>query len=237
MPFSLSIIIPAFNESLDLADSVNHVLDSLPTLVGKFELILVNDGSGDATGSIINKLAACHSSVIPVHHERNSGKGAALASGFRRARMDWLLFIDADHQIDITELRSFLDFVDGYDVIIGYRLDRKKDPLIRRILSKVFNRLIFMSLGVRTRDVNCPFKLIKRSVLSSFQMVSKGFLIDAELLYRSAIGRIRVKELGVVCHPRLKGRSTVRFRHFLETLKELVVLIIEKNWKSPRAST
>lgn len=225
MSYSLSIIIPALNEALNIKAAVASILSGLPSAVKEYEIIIVNDGSIDSTRDIINDLAAHNEKVVPVHHDQNAGKGASLVSGFRQARMDWVLFMDADQQIDITELGAFLHCSGEYEVIIGYRMDRKMDPLSRRLLSRGFSKLIAIALGVCVRDVNCPFKLFRRSVVEKVEFVTKGFLIDAEFLYRVGLSGINIKELGVACKPRLKGMSTVRFRHFFETLRELAVLV------------
>lgn len=224
---SLSIIIPAYNERDNIRDTADSVLRGITGLITDFELILVDDGSDDGTGEIMDSFAASDSHVHIIHHALNLGKGAALRSGFSQASKEWILFLDADGQVSVSELNAFLDFIDDYDVIAGYRAPRS-DSRARRFFSSGYNMLISRLLGLRMKDINCPFKLFKKSILGSIELWSSGFLIDAEIIYRAAKGSFRIKELPVKSYPRSRGSSTVKPRHMLETLRELFSLL---KWK------
>lgn len=224
----ISIIVPAFNEAPNMEDAVRQILAGMPSMVKSFELIIVDDGSTDSTGGIIRGLAGCDNRIRAVCHERNEGKGAAWASGLRQASMQWVLFMDADLQIDISELPPFLSMAGEYDAVIGYRAGRR-DSVFRRLFSKAYGLLVLFFLGFRVKDINCPFKLIRKGMLTDIELRSRGFLIDAEIIYRIRKKGNRIKELAVVCHPRSKGRSKVGFHHAGETLRELFFLLREKD--------
>jgi len=220
----LTILIPAFNEALSIESAVRAVLDNLPPALQNFEIIVINDNSTDATGAIVRKLVANDERIRLIEHDRNKGKGAALRTGFRHNRMDRFLFMDADLQIDIAELPAFLEQGQEYDVVIGYRIGRK-NPLIRRLLSKSYGLIVPRLLDFRVRDLGCPFKLFKASSFSGINLVSNGLIIDAELLFRLTRKGCRIKELPVCSHPRQQGRSTIRFRHFVEAIRELYAIL------------
>ncbi|HWR73699.1 MAG TPA: glycosyltransferase family 2 protein [Nitrospirota bacterium] len=223
----LTVIIPAFNEELSIENAVREMVSSLPIYVQEYELLIVDDGSTDRTGELLRQLAAGSANVRIITHGQNFGYGAALRSGFQHARMEWILFADADRQISIAELPAFLDASREHDLIIGYRTGRN-DSVMRRILSWGYGWLISTVLGVKVRDINCPFKLFKRDLLAAHDLSSRGFLINAELLYQLKIVGKQPRELEVAFHERQKGVSTVRSRHVIETLKELILLLRKK---------
>ncbi|MDA8084231.1 MAG: glycosyltransferase family 2 protein [Nitrospiraceae bacterium] len=224
---SLSIVVPAFNEELAITEVLTQILAGIPASVGEYEVIVVDDGSTDATGELVMNMAGSDGRIRYVRHDVNRGKGAALASGFGRAAMEWIFFTDADLQINISELPAFLSYAGDYDAVIGYRTGRS-DSIVRIGLSKAYGSLVSFFLGFRIMDINCPFKLFRRSVLADSQLHSRGFFVDAELIYIILNNENRIKELGVASHPRLKGRSSVRFRHVLETLHEFFRFLREK---------
>lgn len=219
---TISIVVPAYNEQDHIADTIRQILSGIPNSVADYELIIVDDGSTDSTGDIIR--AFTNPRIRYVVHKHNIGKGAALISGFRQACMEWVLFTDADLQINISNLESFFKQADGSDIITGYR-QKRQDPLMRLVSSKIYTAVIHVVLGFHLRDIGCPFKLIRKSFLDECQLHSRGFFIDTELIHTAFTKGLRIKELGVACQPRQKGKSTVRLRHVFEMVRELLELL------------
>jgi glycosyltransferase involved in cell wall biosynthesis len=219
-PVSLSVVIPAYNEAENIREAVTSLLDGLPDTVTRFEIIVVDDGSRDVTAAVSRELAAENDCITVLTHDENRGKGAALNTGFARAHMEWVLLMDADQQIDISELGAFLPHTREFDIIAGFRVGRKVS-LTRRISSWVFGTIVAIWLGIRLRDLNCPFKLIRRTILTDSGLQCAGFAIDAELVSAARRRGWRIKEMGVACRPRRNGASSVRLRHVRETLREL----------------
>lgn len=228
---SLSIVIPAYNEADNITDCVAAVLRDMIVREIDFEIILINDGSNDGTGRIIDMLSANDSRITALHHPTNAGKGSALAAGFSRARKDWVLFLDADGQVPFSEVSRFLSAAAPGTLVIGCRV-RRADPLMRRIPSWAFNMLVRSTLGLWVRDVNCPFKLIPRGLLDRFHPQSSGFFIDAELLHRAASLGVGIREIPVPSRRREKGSSSVRFGHIFQTLRELISLV-RRTYRGP----
>jgi hypothetical protein len=137
----------------------------------------------------------------------------------------FLFFADADRQFRSTGLDSFLPWMEGgkADMVIGYRIDRKDTPR-RRFLAWCFNRLARILFSIRYRDIDCAFKLIKNTVFRSLQLTSDGFLFNTELLAKAQIKQCTIVQLGVEHFPRSGGKSTVSYRHMLQTLQRLFVL-------------
>jgi glycosyltransferase involved in cell wall biosynthesis len=207
----LSYFFPAHNEEANVRGLVEEALETLPRLAEAFEIIVVDDGSRDATGAIADELAAAHPDVVrAVHHPTNRGYGAALLSGFRAARHELVAFTDGDRQFrveDVGRLTERLAAADAPDVVAGYRIKRA-DPLIRTLYAKAYrlaNRVFF---GLRVRDVDCACKLFRREALEGLAVESGGAFFSAELLTKLEAAGRTVVEVGVPHHPRTAGSPT-----------------------------
>ncbi len=221
---TLSIVVPAYNEEKNIREAIAAILASASAVVTDYEVIVIDDGSSDGTPGILREMAGQNAKIRPVFHGTNQGKGAALQSGFKQAKMAWILFTDADLQMDIKELPGFLAQTARYDLIFGFRKIRG-DSMSRRLFSRGYALLIRMLLGIRLQDVNCPFKILRRSFVDSIHLRSRGFFIDTELAFLALTRGCHVKELGVTGYSRRHGVSSVKFRHVFETFGELITLV------------
>jgi glycosyltransferase involved in cell wall biosynthesis len=209
---AVSLFFPMFNEEGNIGQVVRSALDALDALARASvdgEVIVVNDGSRDDTGAIADRLAAADRRVRVVHHPQNRGYGAALRSGFEAARHPLVVLADGDNQFDLGELPILLGAIDGFDVVSGYRITRR-DPAIRRLNAFMYNRLARVLFDIPVRDVNCGFKLYRRSLLDRLlpQLQSTGALINVEMLARARKLGARVAEVGVHHYPRKTGSPT-----------------------------
>ena len=218
---SLSVILPAYNEAQVIASTVSTIREVLSAWGTDFEIIVVNDGSTDQTGEIIAALAASDPRICFVTHPVNQGYGAALVSGFAAATKELTFFMDADGQFDIHDLRTFFLFIDRYDAVIGYRMDRQ-DSWMRKLNARGWGLLIGWMLGVHVRDVDCAFKLLHTDFLRQHPLETRGAVINAELLYTLTQAGGTTKELGVHHLPRRAGRATgAKLSVILRAFREL----------------
>jgi dolichol-phosphate mannosyltransferase len=217
----LSLVLPAYNEEGNIERAVREAAAAAGALTPEYEVVVVNDGSRDATGARLEALQSeLGHRLQVVRHPANRGYGAALRSGFQAARGELVFYTDADNQFDLRELGGFLPMMEEWDAVLGYRA-RRRDPRLRLLTSRVFNQLATWALGLRVRDVNCSFKLFRGNLLRSLPLVSDDFMIDAELVARVQRLTPRVTEKGVTHLPRAAGRSTVRPWHVPNTLASL----------------
>lgn len=203
----LSLVLPAHDEEDNLEWVVREALATLPAHFRACEIIVVDDGSRDATPAIAAALAAADPRVRVVRHPRNRGYGAALRSGFAAARGDRIMFMDADRQFDIREVAKLAPFVGRYAIVAGYRL-RRSDPRHRVALGVAFNRLVRALCGVRVRDIDCGFKIVRADLLRSLDLQAPGALINAEILARAWRLGATIVEVGVCHYPRPAGRQS-----------------------------
>src|ERR1051326_1829651 len=178
---TLSVIFPAFNEENNIRGTVESAREILPAIANTWEIIVVNDGSVDATAAICEELVRAYPDVRGVHHQKNRGYGAALTSGVLEAKHDLIFFTDSDGQFDLHDLEQFMQWSDAYDIVIGYR-GKRRDPLHRLINAFGWNVLVRLVLGLRVRDIDCAFKLFQRTVFDRVQIRSVGAMVNTEIL-------------------------------------------------------
>jgi glycosyltransferase involved in cell wall biosynthesis len=219
-----------YNEEGNIEQAVTSALAVLSELTDQHEVIVVDDGSRDRTGALADRLAANYANVRVVHHRVNRGYGAAVRSGFEAARHPLLILADGDNQFDLTELPVLLRNLESNDIVSGYRIARN-DPAFRRLYALMYNRTARLLFRIPVRDVNCGFKLYRKSVVERLlpQLRSTGALINVEMFARARKIGARVTEVGVHHYPREKGQPTggnpaviVRaFKEMLELWREL----------------
>src|SRR5919202_4396561 len=174
--FSISAVLPAYNEAAIIERTVRHVADVLGGLTSDFEVIVTNDGSRDRTGAVLADLQARapELNLRVVTHQVNRGYGAALASGFDAARKDLIFLTDGDKQFDVTELSGFIPAMDAQtDMVIGWR-KKRADPLMRKLNALGWKTLVNGLFGYTARDVDCAFKLFRRRGWGSLRISARG---------------------------------------------------------------
>lgn len=224
---SVSVILPLYNEEDNIEQLVSATLSFFAQGRGVFEIILVNDGSTDGTGAIVERLSTNNKYAQSVNHSANKGYGAALISGFGVARYEIIVLMDADGQFDVSEVEKFLNLSKDFDIVAGYRI-RRQDPRYRVMMGKLYAQLISFLFGISLKDVNCGFKAIKKSVLDRLEIFSTGALIDAEILVKAKRIGCTIKEVGVNHFPRKRGRQTgANFSVIMKGIHELWNLFLE----------
>jgi glycosyltransferase involved in cell wall biosynthesis len=206
---SLSIFFPAYNEAGNIQEAVKQALKVAPDVARKYEVLIVNDGSTDATLSIAKRLAKRYKSVRVIN-QRNKGYGGALKRGFKEAKFDWIFFTDIDLQFDIMELKKFIKYIQHNQLVIGFRLNRAegfKRYLLAKLL-KLWN-IILLGFPRSITDIDCAFKLIHKTVLLKTQpLISDGTMISSELLLKAYMADFNIKQIGVRHYQRFIGSPT-----------------------------
>ena len=205
-PFRLSIVMPAYDEAANVGRALERLTSVAERLCAEHEIVVVDDGSRDATASIVERAAERDPRIRLIRHPRNRGYGEALRSGFREARLDLIFFTDADNQFDPAELARFLPWIDRVDVVAGYRV-RRRDPLVRRAAAWAWNSLVRVLFYVPVRDIDCAFKLFRRTALERIDLESIGAMVNTELMVKLGRSGCAIVEIGVRHYPRTAGRA------------------------------
>ena len=220
-PPQVSIVVPGLNEAPSLPELARRIRDTIGA-TESYELLFVDDGSTDDTWAVIQSLHLQDARVRGIRLRRNFGKAMALAAGFTECRGELLVMMDADLQDDPADLPAFLHAArTELDVVVGWKVSRK-DPLSRRVFSKVFNSTVGYFTGVRLHDMNCGFKAYRREVIQTVPIYGDLFRFIPVL---AAADGFSVGEIPVTHHPRAFGRSRYGIERILRGFFDLMTVI------------
>lgn len=216
---------PAYNEQDIIAKTVASASTALARCADDYEVIVVDDGSSDATAAIVEGISKSDPHVRLVRHEVNRGYGAALRTGFATASKELVFFSDADGQFDLQELPGLLGLLDRAPVVLGYRI-RRSDPAHRLFIAKVYNLVIRTVFGLRVRDIDCAYKLFRKDTLAqALPLESNGAFVSSELLIKLRRRNVPMVERGVHHYPRTTGVSKgATPKVILRTIRDVVRL-------------
>jgi glycosyltransferase involved in cell wall biosynthesis len=241
-PSSLSIFFPAYNDSGTIASLVITAVQSASKLTPDYEVIVVNDGSSDSTAQILNELARVYPRLKIVTHQVNRGYGGALRSGFATASKDVIFYTDGDAQYDPSEIELlWRKMASGVDLVNGYKISRS-DPWHRIVIGRVYHHTVKMMFGLRVRDVDCDFRLLRRSIFERVQLEKNSGVICLEMMKKIQDGGFTVVEVPVHHYHRAHGQSQFfNFRRVIRTgidvLKLWYVLVVRQtHQQSPDAA-
>ena len=206
-PLGLSIFFPAYNDAGTIGSLVLQAVQVAAKLTPDFEVIVINDGSADATRAILDELERTYPQVRAIHHTRNRGYGGALRSGFESARKDVVAYTDGDGQYDPSEFAMlWARLTDDVDMVTGYKISRS-DPIHRLVIGRVYHHVVKLLFRLRVRDVDCDFRMIRRDVFDRVRLERDTGVICLEMMRKIQDAGFRVVEVPVHHYHRLHGQS------------------------------
>ena len=220
---SLTAFFPAYNDEHTIEDIVRTAAAEIGKVTDDFEILIINDGSKDSTGATADRLAAEMPFVRAIHHERNKGYGAALISGFKNARKNLIFYTDSDGQYDVREIHNLLaQLQPNIDLVNGYKVKRS-DAWYRIWIGTTYRKAMRWVFNLSIRDVDCDFRLLRRSVFDSITLEAQSGVICVEMARKFDDAGFGMTEIPVSHYPRLHGRSEFfRIRHLSDTLRGLL---------------
>ena len=228
---SITIIIPVYNEEL----SINSLYSELKPIVdnhfNEYEVIFIDDGSNDSSFKIINEISSSDPNVIAIKLNRNYGKSDALNEGFKIAKYDYIITLDADLQDDPNEIIKLVDILDeGWDCVSGWKKNRK-DPLSKTIPSFFFNKFVNFLSGLKLHDLNCGIKSYKKDAIQSINVYGGLHRYIPLLLFNNGY---KVTEYIVNHRPRLHGHTKYgKSRFFHGIFDFLTIYFLKKYFNKP----
>lgn len=223
---SLSIFFPCYNDKGTIQGLVEKSIETAVKLgIEDYEVIVIDDGSTDGARELLKSLQDTIPALKIIFHEKNIGYGGALKSGFKASSKEWVFYTDGDAQYDVGELSLLVDALeDGVDVVNGYKIKRN-DPLSRIIIGKTYqwgNKIIFL---LKTRDVDCDFRLIRKAKIDGITLTSDGGSMCVELVKRLQNAGSVFKDVPVHHYDRVYGQSQFfTFKRVTSTLMTLMIL-------------
>jgi glycosyltransferase involved in cell wall biosynthesis len=233
-PRGLSIFFPAYNDSGTIASMVINALLTARRLTPDHEVIVINDGSRDLTPQILDELARTYPQVKIVHHEKNRGYGGALRTGFATASKEFIFYTDGDAQYDPSEMALLWERIaDGVDLVNGYKISRS-DPLHRIVIGRLYHHTVKTLFGLRVRDVDCDFRLMRKTIFDRIHLEKNSGVICLELMKKIHDAGFGIAEVPVHHYHRAYGRSQFFnfrriFRTGIDVLKLWYALVIRKD--------
>jgi glycosyltransferase involved in cell wall biosynthesis len=203
----LTVFFPAYNDSGTIASLVMTAVQTARRLTPDFEVLVVNDGSYDRTALILEELARLYPEVRVVNHERNRGYGGALRSGFAAARKEFVFYTDGDAQYDPAELELlWRRLTPEVDLVNGYKISRS-DPRHRILIGRIYHHTVRLLFGLRVRDVDCDFRLLRRSIFDRVRLEKSSGVICLEMMKKIQDAGFRIAEVPVHHFHRAYGKS------------------------------
>jgi glycosyltransferase involved in cell wall biosynthesis len=229
----LSVFFPAYNDSGTIASMVVTAVQTARRLTPDFEVIVVNDGSKDRTAAILDELARLYPELRVVQHERNRGYGGALRSGFGAARKELIFYTDGDAQYDAAELELlWRRLTPDVDLVNGYKISRS-DPWHRIVIGRLYHHAVRLAFGLRMRDVDCDFRLMRRVIFDKVHLEKDSGVICLEMMKKIHDAGFRMAEVPVHHFHRAYGRS--QFFNFqrigrtaIDVLKLWIALVVRR---------
>lgn len=225
---SLSVFFPAYNDAPSLPGLIRKTFAVLEEHVADYEVVVVNDGSRDNTGAVLEELRLEFAPHMRVEtHRENRGYGGALRTGFATATREFVFYTDGDGQYDVGELPRLLALATPETGLVnGFKLERH-DPPHRIWIGNVYNFCARLLFRIRIRDIDCDYRLIRREILERVRLTCTSGTICVELVRKLELSGCAVAEIGVHHYPRLHGTSQFfRMRSLAVTFRQLLRLWI-----------
>jgi len=204
---SITAFCPCYNDGGTIGSMVILMDESCRKLTDDYEIIVVDDGSSDRSRNILDELKLKYSKLKVILHEKNRGYGGALRSGFTAASKDMIFYTDGDFQYDVSELELLYNAMkDGIDVVNGYKIERS-DPLHRKVIGRLYHYMMKVMFGLKIRDVDCDFRLIRRYVFDKIQLTYDSGVICLEMVKKIQDAGFQFAEVPVNHYFRAYGKS------------------------------
>jgi glycosyltransferase involved in cell wall biosynthesis len=222
----LSVFFPAYNDAGTIASLVITSVKVAATLTSDYEVIVVNDGSTDDTAKILDELATIYPAHVRiVHHPENRGYGGALRTGFATAAKELVFYTDGDAQYDPSEMTALWSRItDDVDWVNGWKISRS-DPLHRIIIGRIYHHTVKLLFGLKVRDVDCDFRLMRRRIFDVVELEKNSGVICLEMMKKFQDAGFRVAEEPVHHYHRTYGKSQFfNFRRIFRTAIDVAKL-------------
>jgi glycosyltransferase involved in cell wall biosynthesis len=205
--YGVSFVLPMFNERENIERTIGILKGIAGGITGDPEIIVVDDGSTDGCGEIVKGMAEKDPVLIYHRLQKNTRFGGAFAKGFKSATKDVIMYMDSDLPVSEDDIKRSFPLIEGVDIVTGYSRIKKGDTLKRKVMSTTYNALVRMLFGLRIKDINSGFKIVRRSLVEDMEFISQSPFVDVELFLHAGKKNARIKQFALLFHPRQGGRS------------------------------
>ena len=224
---SISIIFPLYKDKSTVKKMIFKSSQLIKKLKKKGEIVIVDDGCPEKSGNYAKKISQNFKNVKVIFHKRNKGYGAAIKTGFRHCKYEWIFQTDGDAEYDVNDLSKLLKKTKQSDLVVTYRL-KKKYKTSRIVISWIYNVILRFLFHTKFKDISTGSRLLKKSILRKINLISNSPFLGAELAIKSQYKGFKVSEVGIHTYPRSFGAgSSVSLKNILLTIKEMLLLFIK----------
>ena len=191
---SFSIIVPVYNEEKNIERAVKKIDSFAKNEKLNYEIIIVDSASTDNTETVSKRLQKNYKKLRYIRQKVRKGFGNGLKEGYDNARLDNIIFVDADLPYDLSNIKKSYPYLKDYDVILGYK-SGKRENFMRWLMSYCYNSLMRFVFKVKYKDFNYSYKIIKKAALKKLQLESDGWFISPEIVLKAHHARLKIKEI------------------------------------------
>ena len=221
---SISLMFPLYKDRSTVKLMIKKSVKVLKKLKKKYEIIIVDDGRPQNSGKLDTQISKKYSNVKVFFHKKNLGYGAALKTGFKKFKNDWIFMIDGDNEYDVNDLFRLVKASENYDLVITYRY-KKKYTTSRILISWIYNAILRLIFNLKFRDISTGSRFVSRKLVKRIKLRSNSPFVGAELAIKAELAGYKVGEIGIHTYPRTFGTgSSVSFKNILLTLKDMFLL-------------
>ena len=223
---SISLMFPLYKDKSTVELMITKSSAVLKKLNSKYEIIIVDDGCPQNSGKLAEKIAKKFANIKIFFHKKNLGYGAALKTGLKKCKNDWIFMIDGDAEYDVDDLFRLLRVSKNYDLVITYRY-KKKYTTYRIIISWVYNAVLRLIFNIKFKDISSGSRLVSRKLIRHIKLKSNSPFVGAELAIKAKLAGYKVGEIGIHTFPRTFGTgASVSLKNILLTLKDMILLFM-----------
>jgi len=224
---SISLMFPLYKDKSTVELMITKSSNVLRKLKRKYEIVIIDDGCPQNSGKLAREVAKKFTNIKIFFHKKNLGYGAALKTGLKKCKNDWVFMIDGDAEYDVNDLFRLLKVSKNCDLVITYRY-KKKYSTNRIIISWVYNAILRLIFKIKFRDISTGSRFVSRKLVNNIKLKSNSTFIGAELAIKAGLAGYKVGEVGIHTFPRtFSTGSTVTMKNILWTLKDMISLFMK----------
>ncbi len=221
---SISITFPLYKDKRTVKKMIHRSIKVLKETKKKYEIIIVDDGCPEKSGEVARKYSKKLKNVYVIFHKKNLGYGAAVKTGLKKCKSEWIFQTDGDAEYDVNDLKKLLKASKNSDLVITYRF-KKKYRTSRIIISWVYNIILRFLFKTKFKDISTGSRLIKKSLINKIKLTSNSPFVGAELAIKTKYRGYKVNEIGIHTYPRTFGTgSSVSLKNIVLTIKDMIKL-------------
>jgi len=224
---SVSILFPLYKDRKTVKKMILKSVQLIKKMKKKGEIIIVDDGCPEDSGHYAKIISKKIKNVKVIFHKKNMGYGAAIKTGLKNCKNEWIFQTDGDAEYDVNDLLKLIKKTKVSDLVVTYRL-KKKYKTSRIVISWIYNSILRILFDTKYKDISTGSRLINKKILKKINLISNSPFLGAELAIKSKYKGFKVSEVGIHTYPRTFGSgSSVSFKNILLTIKEMLILFIK----------